>query len=136
MIFVDTGAWAAAELGGSVAAEACRTALETNAERLATSTAVLTELWMLLAVRRHPEMASEACQDVAASSEVLTIERRDHERALGVLRSWPGAAFSYGDATSFVVMEREGLEEALALDAHFRIYRYGRDRRRAFLIRP
>ncbi len=101
-----------------------------------TSTAVLTELWTLLAVRRHEALASETCLDIATSCEVPTIEHRDRERALGVLRSWPTAAFSYGDATSFVVMEREGIEEALALDAHFRIYRYGPARRRAFLVGP
>lgn len=136
MIFVDTGAWAAAELGESPAAEACRAALAESTGELVTSTSVLTELWTLLAVRRHPARASEACLDVAASCAVLEIGRRDHERALAVLRAWADASFSYGDATSFVLMEREGIEEALALDAHFRVYRYGPSRRRAFVVRP
>lgn len=33
-------------------------------------------------------------------------------------------------------MERLAIVDALALDADFRIYRYGPDRRQAFTVRP
>ena len=33
-------------------------------------------------------------------------------------------------------MERLGITDALALDANFRIYRYGPRRRRAFAVHP
>ncbi|MCU0727124.1 MAG: hypothetical protein MUE73_15285 [Planctomycetes bacterium] len=44
--------------------------------------------------------------------------------------------FSLVDCTSFAVMERHGIEEAFALDDHFRLYRYGPGRRRSFGVLP
>jgi predicted nucleic acid-binding protein len=42
--------------------------------------------------------------------------------------------FSLVDRTSFAVMERLGLVRAASFDDHFAIYRYGRNRDRAFEI--
>ena len=37
---------------------------------------------------------------------------------------------------SWALMERMAIADALALDAGFRVYRYGFKRRRAFAVRP
>ena len=40
------------------------------------------------------------------------------------------------DHTSWALMERLAITDALALDADFRIYRYGPGRRQAFTVLP
>lgn len=42
--------------------------------------------------------------------------------------------FSIVDRTSFAAMERLGLTRVVSFDIHFAIYRYGRNRDRAFEI--
>lgn len=50
--------------------------------------------------------------------------------------SFPDRAFSLTDCTGWALMERRGIADPLALDADFRMYRYGPQRRRAFAVRP
>jgi predicted nucleic acid-binding protein len=95
---------------------------------------VLAELWSLLAVRRNAALATATCLDVAAHTDVLGVTTDDHEHALAVTRSWPDQSFSYTDATSFVLMAREGIDTVASLDDHFRVYRHGRRRARAFRV--
>ena len=45
-------------------------------------------------------------------------------------------SFSLSDRTSWAVMERLGIHEAVSLDNDFRIYRFGPDRRRFFTVSP
>ena len=42
--------------------------------------------------------------------------------------------FSMTDRTSWAVMERHGIEEAIAFDVDFAVYRYGLGLRRAFTV--
>jgi predicted nucleic acid-binding protein len=46
----------------------------------------------------------------------------DEVRAREIIFRYVDKDFSYVDATSFAVMERLGIEEALTLDNHFRQY--------------
>jgi predicted nucleic acid-binding protein len=50
----------------------------------------------------------------------------DERRAIHLLRERPDKAYSLCDAASFMVMERLGVEEAIAFDRHF--VQYGRFR--------
>lgn len=136
MIFVDTGVWFEAEVGADAPGEASRALLAEHHGEVATSAAVLTELWNLVAVRRWPQRATQACLDVAASSSLLLVDRHDHERALAVLATWADQTFSYADASSFVLAERDGIETMASFDDHFRVYRYGPNRTRAFHVIP
>lgn len=54
----------------------------------------------------------ERCISVEASAERLA-------EAMGVYRSRPDKAWSLTDCLSFLVMEREGLSDALTADQHF-----------------
>ncbi len=48
--------------------------------------------------------------------------------------TFPGQNFSIVDRTSFAVMERLGISRVASLDDDFAVYRYGRNRDRAFDI--
>lgn len=136
MIFIDTGIWFEAEVGSGDASQATHALLQQHESELVTSSPVLAELWNLIAVRRSPHRATRACIDVAASVDLLHIEQQDHDRALGVLATWRDQTFSYADALSFVLAEREGIEVVGSFDDHFRVYRYGPDRGNAFRVLP
>ena len=136
VIFVDTGAWFEAEVASAAAPGVVLPLVERHHEELATSTGVLVELWSLLAARGQLHRATSACLDIADSVSVLHPDATDHAHAAQVLRAWPGQDFSYCDALSFAVMERAGISIALSLDHHFRVYRFGPDRTRAFRVLP
>jgi predicted nucleic acid-binding protein len=60
-----------------------------------------------------------------ASTPALSIERvrvEDEVRAMALVRAHDDKSYSLCDATSFAVMERLGIAEALAFDRHFREY--------------
>jgi predicted nucleic acid-binding protein len=58
----------------------------------------------------------------------------DLDAAWAVGEAFPDQDFSIVDRTSFAVMERLGLVRAASFDDHFAIYRFGRNRDRAFEI--
>lgn len=132
-VFVDTGVWFELNAGDDRRIARLVEQLGT-ADELCTSTPVLAELWNLLTVRRSPGLATEACLDIAASTTVLHVEPADHEHALAVMRAWPDQSFSYTDATSFLLMVREGIDIVASFDVHFHVFRHGPDRRRAFQV--
>ncbi len=67
---------------------------------------------------------------------VVGVSSADFVRARQIARNWPDQAFSIVDCTSFAAMERLRVHEAFAFDSHFRVYRYGRSREKAFRIVP
>jgi predicted nucleic acid-binding protein len=67
---------------------------------------------------------------------IVTLDPADLEAAWRIAQAFPDQDFSSTDCTSFALMERRGLEEAFAFDAHFLVYRYGAGRRRAFRRYP
>ena len=62
------------------------------------------------------------------------VTSKDVTNARAISSAWPDQNFSLIDCTSFALMERLRLDEALAFDSHFRVYRYGLRRERAFRI--
>lgn len=60
----------------------------------------------------------------------------DLEAAAAIGLAFSDQDFSLADRTSWAVMERLGITEAVTLDRDFRVYRYGPRRRRAFRIAP
>lgn len=76
----------------------------------------------------HALLLARVSADVARTwllSNVWEIERvteADEASAIQILAKSSDKTFSYTDATSFAVMERRGMRNAFAFDAHFRQY--------------
>jgi predicted nucleic acid-binding protein len=67
---------------------------------------------------------------------LLPLEPADLEAAWHIAQTFPDQAFSFVDCTSFALMERLGIHDAFALDAHFLVYRFGPGRLRALRRLP
>lgn len=52
----------------------------------------------------------------------VAVGPEDEERALQILRQYRGKDFSFTNATSFAVMERLGIAQAVSFDRHFQQY--------------
>ena len=112
-------------------------ALRERRGRLVTADHVLQETWMVMK-HRHDRFAAErlvnAIRKGIASVEVSLLG--DLEAAASIGAVFADQDFSLADRTSWAVMERLGVTEAVSLDRDFRVYRYGPGRRRAFHIVP
>lgn len=136
-VFVDTSIWYAAADSGDAHNELARSLLTENAGALVTSDLVLAELWNLLNARAGHHTADRVVVALAAGIARVECTTEPDLRAAGsILAAFPDQAFSLTDRTSWALMERLRITDALALDADFRIYRYGPDRRQAFGVRP
>ncbi len=133
-LFVDTSAWyAAADSGDRNNAWAKR--ILSAGEPLVTTDHVLVETWLLLHHRIHPNAAErfwEGLRGGIATIELVAIA--DLENAWTIGSRFPDQDFSITDRTSFAVMERLGIHRVATLDDHFAVYRFGRDRSRAFEV--
>lgn len=87
---------------------------------------------------RHDRFAAEALINEIrrgiARVEVSLLG--DLEVATTIGAAFSDQDFSLADRTSWAVMERLGITEAVTLDRDFRVYRYGPGRRRAFRVAP
>ncbi|WP_423923728.1 type II toxin-antitoxin system VapC family toxin [Candidatus Poriferisodalis sp.] len=136
-VFVDTSIWFAAANEGDVNCEVSRSLLVEHASSLVTSDHVLTELWNLLNARFHHIAADRVVGEIQAGLPRIecTIDS-DLEAAAEIVPKFADQGFSLTDRTSWALMERLGIADALSLDAHYRVYRYGPEKRRAFRILP
>lgn len=136
-VFVDTSIWYSAAGEGDAHSQVARSLLAEHAGTLVTSDLVLAELWNLVNARVDHHTANRLVSSIAAGvARVECTTDEDLEAAAGMLAAFPDQAFSLTDRTSWALMERLGITDALALDADFRIYRYGPRRRRAFAVHP
>ncbi len=136
-VFVDTSIWYAAADDGDAHREVARSLLTEHAGALVTSDLVLAELWNLVNARVNHHTANRVVAATAAGiARVECATHADLEAAIAALATFPDQAFSLTDRTSWALMERLAITDALALDADFRIYRYGPQRRQAFAVRP
>lgn len=136
-IFVDTGAFYALADRGDRNHGAAASVFEARgtAGDLVTSDYVFVESWCLIRARLGRNAAMQYW-DAMQSGVVKTfgVTSEDLSNARTIASSWPEQDFSLIDCTSFALMERLRLDEALAFDNHFRVYRYGPRRRHAFRI--
>ena len=104
-------------------------ALREKRRRLVTTNAVVIETYALLLsrVRNGRDVGVRFLDRVERGfAAVERVTKRDEARAFTLVRAHEDKDYSLCDALSFVVMERLGIEEAVAFDRHFR--QYGRFR--------
>ena len=133
-LFVDSSAWFAAanrrDRWNGRAKE-----ILASGEALVTSDHVLVESWLLLDSRVHHDAAERFWEGLrAGTARIEQVEAADLEAAWATGRLFPDQDFSLVDRTSFAVMERLGLTRAVSFDSDYAIYRYGRNRDRAFEV--
>jgi uncharacterized protein len=99
---------------------------------------VVVETWLLLNSRYHRQAAERFWDSVRRGSvEIELITAADLEKAKkawAIGEAFADQDFSIVDRTSFAVMERLGITRVASFDHHFAVYRYGRNRGRAFEV--
>jgi uncharacterized protein len=118
--FVDTSFWVALRLRRD-ANHGAAVSLWTPGQALLTTNHVVGETWTFLR-RRDGHSAAVAFLDAVESADWLAVVHVDEgmeREARAWLRRHDERVYSFVDATSFVVMRRERLGEALAFDGDF-----------------
>lgn len=136
-VYVDTSAWVS--LADSTEAHHRRIAeaLRNRQGQLVTSDHILHETWMVMRYR-HTAHAAETLVN-SIRSGIAKIEASglaDLEVAAAIGEAFADQDFSLSDRTSWAIMERLGIHQAISLDKDFRIYRFGPDRRLSFTVSP
>ena len=131
-VFIDTSVWFAAAVARDHDNERAKSILASTAAHVTTDH-ILVETWLLLRSRYRREVAERFFDNILRSGvtlEMVTTADMVAARAIGV--AFPDQDFSIIDRTSFAVMERLGLTQVASFDDDFVIYRYGRNRDKAF----
>jgi predicted nucleic acid-binding protein len=96
---------------------------------------VLVETWLLLNSRYHRHAAESFWQGIRHGPvRVEQVTASDLEAAWAIDEAFSDQNFSIVDCTSFAVMERLGISRVASFDDDFAIYRFGRNRDRAFEV--
>jgi len=133
-LFVDTSAWYAAA-DSSDRSNARATAVLASGERLLTTDQVLVETWVLLRYRVHRNAAERFWEGLrAGAASIECVVAADLEAAWLIGQDFLDQDFSIVDRTSFAVMQRLGVTRVASFDDDFAVFRFGRDRRRAFEV--
>ena len=123
VVFVDTGAFYAAinrkDENHSEAAALFRRAIEEE-WRLITSNFVVAETHALILARMERGLAMAWLRSIPA--RIVRISKADEEKALRIILGYRDKEFSYCDASSFALIERLRIREAMAFDSHFEQY--------------
>ncbi len=134
-VFVDTSAWYAAADTADVHHLRAVERLSEFSRDLLTSDHVLIETWFLADSRLGKDAAETLLSTIrggVARVEIATIA--DLEKAAQIYDAFSDQAFSIVDRTSWSVMQRLGVRDAISFDQDYSIYRFGRDHRQAFTI--
>lgn len=122
MIFVDTSFWVALRNQRDQLHEQAAALMEVHGdEQLVTTNQVRGETWTFLRRRAGHRSAVEFLDALARSPRInVTSVTEAHEaKALHWLRRHDERAYSFVDATSFVVMTATRIRQALAFDGDF-----------------
>lgn len=138
-ILVDTGAWYAVADLSDRHHRVSRKFYTENAERglFVTNELVAGETCALLTSHLGRKAALGFWQTLReAQIPILSAESVDLEAGWRIAQDFPDQAFSFVDCVTFAQMERLGIHDAFAFDAHFLVYRFGVGRRRSFRRLP
>jgi len=134
-VYVDTSAWYAAADVDDAGHDCAARWLEEFAGALLTSDHVLVEKWFLATRRLGVEVAEQLVNGIRLGiARVEPAIVADLEVAARIDGDFAGQAFSLVDRTSWAIMQRLGVHDAISLDADFSVFRFGRDKRRAFTV--
>jgi predicted nucleic acid-binding protein len=134
-MLVDTGAWyAIADASDHYHARASRFYSDQAGRTPFVTTDVIVAETMALLTAHLDRAAALAFWGTLRHVRIplLTLEPADVEAAWHIAQAFPDQSFSFVDCTTFALMERLGIHEAFSFDAHFLVYRFGPNRRRAF----
>jgi len=133
-VFVDTSVWFGAANTRDRHNARAKTILADITTPVLTDH-VLIETWTLLNARMHRQAADRFWMGVRrGAAQLEKVIGDDLEAAWAIGEAFPDQDFSIVDRTSFAVMERLGLARAASFDEHFAVYRFGRNRDRAFEV--
>jgi predicted nucleic acid-binding protein len=122
-IFVDTGAWIALAVEDDTHHEEASQAYPEllRKYRLLTTNLVVAETYILLRREAGHGAAIGFLERLGASPRIQKIYSTPEleKEAEEILKRYDDQDFSYTDAVSFALMQREGIREAFAFDAHF-----------------
>jgi predicted nucleic acid-binding protein len=119
--FVDTSFWVALRFRRDARHSAARAIWEAGTGPLLTTPLVIGETWMFLA-RRAGHLRAVQFLDAVANLSQLTVRHIEDDaesEAWGWLRRHDERHYSFVDATSFVLMRRLRIKDALAFDGDF-----------------
>jgi predicted nucleic acid-binding protein len=133
-VFVDTSVWFASVFSKDRHNAHAKKLLQSG-DPLVTTDAVITETWLIL-YRRFRYSAAESFWGGVrrGGAKVEKVTAADFDAAWRIGVEFGDQGFSIVDRTSFAVMERLGLTRVASFDRDFAVYRYGRDRNRAFEV--
>jgi predicted nucleic acid-binding protein len=127
LIFVDTGAWYAAEVEDDVNHAAARKFLVQLSKgthgAVVTTDYVLDEVMTLLKSRRNLSSATSFLDKIRSSSSSVKIAWVDEslfKKGSNVFSRSEGRKWSFTDCTSFALMRQLSVSDAFAFDRHFR----------------
>ncbi|NUM54605.1 MAG: type II toxin-antitoxin system VapC family toxin [Candidatus Hydrogenedentes bacterium] len=122
MIFVDTSAWFAAFVPTDRNFAAATEWVRANNDRLVTTDFIVDELIIPLGrrgERKRSKLVHESLfQEQCAVLEYVT--PADFMKAWDVHEAFQDKEWSFTDCTSYVVMQRMGIQSAFSFDMHFR----------------
>lgn len=124
MIFIDTGAflgrWLARDQHHAEASSGW-SLLQTDGQRVCTSSMILNETLTLLGRRASYEFATVCGRTLLASSEleILRPAQEDEVAALEDFSRFADQRVSFADCVSFALMRRRRLHRAFTFDRHF-----------------
>jgi uncharacterized protein len=115
VIFVDTGAWFALFVPGSIGHDPARTWVSTNREALLTTDYIIDETLTLLRARRQPEAALAAGRAFFETQAVQIhyLSKIDVHEAWQIFSRFTDKGWSFTDCSSKVVIDRFGITRAL-----------------------
>jgi len=125
-VFVDTGGfYAFTDADDEFHEKACTLFQKASAESwiLTTTNYVVAETHALILCRLGRKIALDYLQGIfTGSTSVERVTEEDENETLQLLIAHDDKDYSFCDATSFLIMERLKILEAIAFDDHFRQY--------------
>ena len=125
-LFVDTSGWVSIIGQNETFHQACSEAYQQAMQQkrgLVTTNYILTEVVALLINRsivpRQQMIVFIDALERSPQLTILMIDRAVHDEAWALMKARADKAWSWVDASSFVIMRRLGITEALTTDHHF-----------------